>query len=83
MVGAGAVLEAIGTAAAGSATGAAIGTGLGAGAAGGAAGRVTGLTAQPASHTLPTMMIANYSPFMKICNKYISFICFFLYVQSF
>ena len=28
-------------------------------------------------------LIANYSPFMKICNKYISFICFFLYLQSF
>jgi hypothetical protein len=55
MVGAGAVLEAIGTAAAGSATGAAIGTGLGAGAAGRVAGGVRGLTAQPESHTLPTM----------------------------
>jgi hypothetical protein len=55
MVGAGAVPEAAGAAAAGSATGAAIGTGLGAGAAGRAAGGMTGLTAQPASHTLPTM----------------------------
>jgi len=55
MVGAGAVPEAAGAGAAGSATGAAIGTGLGAGAAGGAAGGMTGLTAQPASHTLPTM----------------------------
>jgi hypothetical protein len=51
MVGAGAVPEATGAAAAGSATGAAIGTGLGAGAAGG----VLGLTAQPKSQTLPTM----------------------------
>ena len=55
MVGASAVTEATGAAAAGSATGAAIGTGLGAGAAGRVAGGVRGLTAQPASHTLPTM----------------------------